>query len=233
MWIFSSPKNYTEMVEKISKSTFVLSIFLLYILYCTNDQFADALNRLSFGIQYKFIGIQFCLAGFYLPLLIGLIEHIFKIHDKISELLKIRYKYDTYVIINNMAKKCDICLNINNINKSNCKKIMGKIFYKYASSTKPEIDEHNILLALNEWCWFWIILDTTILFLITSIWFLIVNYSCCNLLTVICILFVLLLSLWAIKKQAERYTKAEINEILSKPSRKKEIEEELRKCITR
>lgn len=144
MWIFSSPKNYTEMVEKISKSTFILSVFLLYIFYCINEQFADALNKLSFGIQYNFVGVQFCLAGFYLPLLIGLIGHIFKFHDKISELLKIRYKYDTHIVIDTMAKKCEICLNVNNINKANCKKIMGKIFYKYASSTKPEIDEHVI-----------------------------------------------------------------------------------------
>lgn len=231
MWIFGSPKNYTEMVEKISKSTFILSVFLLYILYCANEQFADALDRLSFGIQYKFVGIEFCLAGLCLPLLIGILEHIFKIHDKISTLLKIRYKYDKNIIINAIAQKCGLSLDIDNISKEKCDKLMGKIFYKYASSTKPEIDNHSILLALNEWCWFWIVMDTTILFLLTGIIFLFINFSCYNLLTVISIFLVLSFILWLIKQQAKEYTKQEINAILSDFKRKKTVKKVLENAL--
>jgi hypothetical protein len=36
---------------------------------------------------------------------------------------------------------------------------MGACFYKYASSTKPELDPHTITLALDNWSWYWILLE--------------------------------------------------------------------------
>ncbi len=232
MWIFGSPKNYVEMIEKISKSTFIISAFLLYVLSCANEQFSCFLCDLSFGMKYQLIGTEFYLAGVYLPLLIGIIEHVFKIHDKVSTWLNIRERYDKKVIINGMAEDCNVNLNATKINKKQYSELMSKTFYRYASSTKPEIDPHSILLTLNEWCWFWITIDTTLLFLSTGICFLILKCSLHNLIMVTTILIILVIVLYLIKKQAETYTKQEIKAILSNSERKKEITEVLKKCIT-
>ena len=99
MWIFSFPKNYSEMVEKISKCSFVVSLLLLYFLSCANIDFSIFLSKISFGIKYEFIGIKLTFAGVAFPLLIGILEHMFKVHDKVSTVLKIRKKYDKKIIV--------------------------------------------------------------------------------------------------------------------------------------
>lgn len=171
MWIFSSPKNYSEMVEKISKCSFVISALFIYFLSYCNDDFGLFLKKISFGVEYEFIGIRLSLAGICLPLLIGILEHMFKIHDKISGLLHIREQYDKHIIIADFLDYFSLKIHLKDLNSKNISQLMSSCFYRYASSTKPEIDEHSIHLALNEWCWFWIALDTEILLLITEILF--------------------------------------------------------------
>ena len=100
MWIFKSPNDYSEMVEKIAKSSFVISLVLLYILSCANEDYYAFLSGISFGGEYEFAKIKINLATLYLPLLIGILEHMFKLHDKTSTLLGIRTRYDKkYIII--------------------------------------------------------------------------------------------------------------------------------------
>ena len=79
MWIFSTPKTYSEMVEKISKSVFALSLFGFYVLSCANEDFRLFLESISFGAKYEVFGIKLNLALFYIPLCVGMAEHIFKI----------------------------------------------------------------------------------------------------------------------------------------------------------
>lgn len=233
MWIFSSPKNYSEMVEKISKCSFVVSVLLLYILSCSNKDFANFLFKISFGIKYEFIGVRLTLAGVVLPLSIGIIEHIFKLHDKISTILKIRKRYDKSIIISSLLKQLGLEKNIVKLNDNNVAKLMSSCFYKYASSTAPVIDNHNILLALNEWCWFWIILDTEVLLLITGCAFLLIQFSWCNALYILVLVIIIAILNFLIKQQCSVYTKAEIKDILRDENRKKEIMVAIKKCIIR
>ena len=232
MWIFDSPKNYSEMVEKIAKSTFVISLFLLYFLTCMNSEFNSFMTQISFNVEYEFIGIKLNLALLYLPLLIGIAEHIFKIHDKISTLFGIRNRYDKYVIAAKILIICKIKRNIKKLDSHEVKEILSKAFYKYASSTNPVIDQHYINLAINEWCWYWIVLDTTVLFLIIGILFLVIKWSWFNLLVILAIFAFLLLTMKLIKLQAEVYTKEEIRVIFSDKEREDEIKKELKDALS-
>lgn len=231
MWIFSSPENYSEMVEKISKCSFVVSLLLLYFLSCANQDFASFLSKISFGIQYEFIGIQLTFAGVILPLIIGIVEHIFKLHDKISSILKIRKKYDKKVIISSFLKQLDFEKEISKLNDDNVSKLMSSCFYKYASSTNPVIDKHNILLALNEWCWFWIILDTEVLLLLTGCLFIICQFSWLNLLYVFLSATFLSVLNCLIIKQCTVYTRAEIKDILHSEERKDDIKADIKNAL--
>lgn len=232
MWIFDSPKNYSEMVEKIAKSTFVISLFLLYFLTCMNSEFNSFMTQISFNVEYEFIGIKLNLALLYLPLLIGIAEHIFKLHDKISTLFGIRNRYDKYVIAAKILIICKIKRNIKTLDLHEVKVILSKAFYKYASSSNPVIDQHYINLAINEWCWYWIVLDTTALFLIIGILFLVIKWSWFNLLVILAIFSFLLLTMRFIKLQAEVYTKEEIRVIFSDKEREDEIKKELKDALS-
>lgn len=232
MWIFNSPKNYSEMVEKIAKSAFVISLFLLYFLTCVNNEFNLFMKQISFNVEYEFVGIKLNLALLYLPLLIGISEHIFKIHDKISTLIGIRNRYDKNVIAAIILKNCKIEKNANTLDQSEVKTVLSKAFYKYVSSTNPVIDQHYIYLTLNEWCWYWITLDTLALFTATGILFLLLKWSWLNLLVIVTICSLLLIIMKLIKVQAEEYTKEEIRVIFSDKKRVDEIKEELSHALS-
>lgn len=232
MWIFDSPKNYSEMVEKIAKSTFVISLFLLYLLTCINNEFNTFMQQISFNVEYEFIGIKLNLALLYFPLLIGITEHIFKIHDKISTLLGIRSRYDKKVIAAKIIDICKIKRDIEALSPSEVKKILSKAFYKYVSSTNPVIDEHYINLAINEWCWFWIALDTLILFFVIGVLFLIIKWSVLNLIVVLGILLFLMLIMKLIQLQAKVYTIDEIEIIFLDKERTEEIKKELKDALS-
>ena len=232
MWIFDSPKNYSEMVGKIAKSTFVISLFLLYLFTCVNNEFNTFMKQISFNVEYEFIGIKLNLALLYFPLFIGIAEHIFKIHDKISTLLGIRNRYDKKVIAARILDICTIKRNIETLNSSEVKMILSKAFYKYASSTNPVIDQHYVNLAINEWCWYWIALDTLVLFLVIGVLFLVIKWSWLNLLVVLAILAFLLLMMKLIQLQVKAYTTEEIKAIFSDKEREDEIKKELKDALS-
>lgn len=231
MWIFNSPKNYSEMVDKISKCSFLISLLLLYFLSCCNNDLYAFLNKISFGIKYELIGIKLTLAGAVLPLLVGIAEHIFKIHDKVSTILKIRKKYDKEVIVCSFLRSLGFENQIPKLKDDDVSKLMSCCFYRYASSTNPQIDSHNILLALNEWCWFWIILDTEILLSMTGVAFLIIRFSWKNLLFVLLIVSSLLYIMWLINKQCSSYTKSEVDDILNNLDRKEKIRADIKNAL--
>lgn len=227
MWIFSTPKTYSEMVEKISKSVFALSLFGLYLLSCVNKDFQLFLEKYSFGAIYEVFGLKLNLALLYVPLCIGMAEHIFKVHDKVASLLRIRSKYDKNIIIKEFLKRSETKHDIKLIDKKTTNMLMSKVFYKYASSTNPVIDSHAIILALNEWCWCWIILDSILILLIVGIPFLAFKWSWTNLGLLVGAIIFLLIVLWLIKKQTIRYTEYEIDEIWRDENRQEEIKEEI------
>jgi hypothetical protein len=49
--------------------------------------------------------------------------------------------------------------------------LMNQVFYKYASSGEgsAKIDKHYIIMALDQWSWFWIFVEASVLLFITAI----------------------------------------------------------------
>ena len=93
---------------------------------------------------------------------------------------------------------------------------MSSCFYRFASSTNPVIDSHYITLTLTEWCWFWTVLDTLIMFIIVGVIWLILswwNWRC--FFVVIAIVIFLLVLLMLVYMQTKKYTKKEISAIFS------------------
>ena len=231
MWLFESIDNYGKMIEKISKTAFMFSLLLLYCISCVNNEFKDFMETISFGATYEIFGVELNLALFYLPIIMGVLEHVFKIHDKVSDLLKIRKTYDKYVIINGLIKKTNSNVSIKKCKGKLISKLMSKTFYQFASSTDPKIDSHYVTMALNEWCWFWIVLDTGLLLLVLGIVFLALNWSWINFMFVVIGVVVILVFLFLILLQTIQYTKKEISAILDDSKRfesvKKDIEDAL------
>lgn len=231
MWLFGIPRNYMDMIEKISKCVYTTSLFLLFILSNIDQGFKDFMTKLSMGAKIDVFGIELSMALFYLPLIASLSEHIFQIHDRLSDLLRIRKAYDKDIIARNILEKVDMHDRKMCLDDDETDVIMGRVFYKYASSTDPKIDPHIIYLTLNKWCWFWVLLDLTILFLLIGIAFLCAKWSVLSLfLLEITVIFMFLL-MCVLLKQIILCTKEEINEIFSDNERKELIRGDLENAL--
>ena len=62
------------------------------------------------------------LALFYLPIIMGVLEHVFKIHDKVSCLFRIRHLYDKYCVVGTLAKKTGVSIDIKKLNSKQTSK---------------------------------------------------------------------------------------------------------------
>ena len=99
------------------------------------------MKTLSFGIEYEINSIRIYIAYLWIPLVFAIIENSIKLHDKISDLFQIRYKYDKNIIIQEYFTILDNRYSIDDITVSNRDEIMYKIFYKYAGYANPQMIE--------------------------------------------------------------------------------------------
>lgn len=231
MWIFYSPKDYSEMVEKISKCVFVITALLLFFVSCISSTFRAFIEKISFNAKAKIFDVELNLALFYIPIIAGILEHMFKIHDLVSNLLNIRKTYDRKIIVASILKKINKEDKEKELDDSKVYQIMEDCFYKYASSTKPQIDQHSIILALNEWCWFWILLDTLIVSFIVGLFFSVSSQSWKALLLTIALLDIICLFMIGVETKMEKYTYAEVNEIFKIEGAKEAIETKVKKVL--
>lgn len=229
MWLFDNPENYAQMSKKISQSVCFASLFVIYILSCVNEDFRIFVESISFGTKYEFGGIKLNLAMFYIPFLLGIVEHSLKLHNKAQALFKIRKLYDQKIIAKRIVQE----LGITGIklDDKKTKKILSIAFYKYASSTNPQIDRHSINQALNGWCWFWIIFDVLLLHILLSVLYLVKYYSWKNLIVVGSVLIILIILMAFILLENKKISHQEIKEILSDKARKNTIRKELEDAL--
>lgn len=161
-FFFEAPKNYPDMLNKIATYTFVGLLAWFYILGRVWPEASTILNKFSVNIKF---------AGFDLPLGylvsaggLAIFARMIKFHDKLSILFRIRYRFDVYRVLKPMAEK--VGYNLNKVDiailKTQRNDLMNNVFYKYASSTSPKIDAHIVIMALDTWCWFWILLENMI-----------------------------------------------------------------------
>lgn len=159
---FSEPKNYDEMLTKIMVFTFCISLVFLAVVAHSCPGVWSFLHPswLTFSIDVlglKNIPTAYLIAAF----LIALAARISRFHDRISDLFGIRERFDIHEILSPLAGGVGIAVDLALLDrfKQHRSPIMGRIFYKYASSTKPAIDEHLIWKALDKWSWFWICIE--------------------------------------------------------------------------
>lgn len=228
-WIFENPTNYKEMTKKISFFTFWVTLFGLYLAAYLSSNVNNVMKELSCGLEYELGSIKLYFSFLYIPLAVAIFENIIHLHDKISDIIGIRYRFDKSVIIKKFLEITSLSDKLGCVNRKNRDKIMKNIFYKYASSTEPKIDVHLIHSALGMWTWFWIILDSTLVFLIIGFIYLLSPFSSLKLLLFILLVLLLVMFMVLVKNSCKKYAEQEVECILEDDTRKSCILEYLAK----
>ena len=224
---FKSVSDYATMLNKIAISTFsvaVSSVIVLRWQFQSLDSFLSNLNTMvpvAGGINFP--------VGTLLPaFLVALLSRIFKCHDRISDLFGIRQRFDVGEILLPLAVGSGSSLTVDGIRnvKKQRESLMNKVFYKYASSTKEKstIDHHYITMALDQWCWYWIVLEaTSIVFLLGATFFVASRYLSAALSLAGVLLAIGILQI--IRQQCAIYALQEVEAILEDRQRAQSVAE--------
>lgn len=211
-------KDYSGMLKIIAiGSSVILFSCLVFLKYQTN--LLDEIIEDFPSISVELVGVELS-STYILPSLIWIFISIsLKVHDRLSNLFKIRHRFDYNHVLLKFVEKLNIPLN--DVKKSNLSKnrkdLMYKIFYKYADSSKPESDDnispHLIHKALNNWTYFWVLLEGQI-FIIATIIVFTFEKNLANVIITFIILIVTIIIQFLIYKEAKQIANQEINEIL-------------------
>jgi hypothetical protein len=176
---FASVDNYAaSMLNKIGVFSFFALLGAIALLRSYLPSLDAILASLSPEIEVAGIKVG---AGTVIPaILLALMSRMFKLHDRLSDLLGIRRRFDQEAILLPMALASGATLSIEQVRRlrERRREFMGLVFYKYVSSTKDkaEIDRHAITIALDQWAWYWILLEACFFALVTSIVLIIVGH---------------------------------------------------------
>jgi hypothetical protein len=170
---FSTPTSYAQMLKKLSGFAFWEMYFITFLLRgvpAIGNSFRSLESSGSFSDL--FVGFPILThinaTGFAIALLGAILSHAVLLHDRLSDALRIRHRFDQRYIIFPLANLVGVSLSTGQKERIALHRdgIMRSIFYQYASSRSddPIVDKHDIQHALSAWAWFWVCVEAAFFF---------------------------------------------------------------------
>ncbi len=220
---FQSVQNYGEMLNKIAFFTFFAAILLVTYLRRQLPWVEHLLQ--NFNVEAVIADVKIPLGTIGVAFVIAALSRVLKLHDRLSDLFRIRQRFDIDEILLPMASKVGVNLASKRQEvREHRRELMGNVFYRYASSdpARSAIDHHHVVLALDQWSWYWVILETLALLTICTVALLLGGRFVAALIT----LFVAWLGVGLLKpvrSACVRYAQTEVEEIVNDASRAQTI----------
>jgi len=220
MKIIGQTESYSDMLERIFIFTLGTGIICTVLVGFSSPAVSDLLDFVSIKVDIWIIkGLKVLYVA--IPLIFALLSRIFKLHDKISDLLRIRLRFDTKHILIPLARGVGSDVSLERI-KNNRNDLMYKVFYPYAGFKNPIIDDQLVRTALDNWGWFWVEVETSVVFMITSVIFLTIQKRI-QFLTLLGVVLILIFLEFYQYRVCIKSAEAEVNTILDDKKRKKDI----------
>ncbi len=127
------PKSYGEMLQKMLRYNFMGTTVMLFV--C--NQSAPSVNSTFSHIKELFPLLNY---AFYLVLaaFTAWVVHMVKLHDRVSDLLSLRKRFDVDEILVPLARSVGLAVTSETREcfHENRENLMYKVFYKYATTSK-------------------------------------------------------------------------------------------------
>lgn len=223
---FGAIKNYSGMLNRISLFTFFVSLGAMALLRQQIQPLDVFLtNVLSPFVKIPTTEITVSLGTVLPAVLVVFLFRSFRLHDVVSDIFRIRQRFDVEEILKPMAFLSTGPLTANNLKviSANREKLMNDVFYRYATNRgEPDIDRHLIEMALDRWSWYWIVIEASCIAFVTSVLLLIARRFYASAVLFLCIL-VAFLVLKGLRYYCAKHAKDEVNAILSDAQRCTEV----------
>jgi len=220
-----SPKNYTQVRRKLAFFLFFelwLATFFLRglppieALFSAVEQAGpmEAIASLLPAVA------KLNLTGLILAIFVTTICYAITLHDRISDLLEIRKKFDYQHILLPLAKLVNVRLSAAQKIRiqENQDSLMRQVFYKFASSRakNPIVDKHDIERALEAWSWFWIMVEAIPFAVVFGIVACVAKGTTLTI-TFLAIAFALFAAAWFSTRRFPRFARPQIEAIAHTP----------------
>lgn len=224
---FATVSDYPTMLNKIAWYTFAVTLVCTIILRNTITQIDAWLSLLTLSIPVM-SGLSLPLGTVLPAILLAFLSRATKFHDRISDVLRIRQRFDVNYILLPLALVSGATCNTEKIFiiRRHRETMMYQVFYKYASSgpNKAQIDSHYITMALDQWSWYWIVLETNVWLVLTSLAISIFSNQLVIAFILILVTFAFLALLRVIISLCSDYALQQVEQITLDPARRAEIQ---------
>jgi hypothetical protein len=168
MKIIGQPDSYSEILERVFVFTLASGFVYTALLAHASPSFRNLLDSISTTADLGPLkGIN--ALSVFIPLVIAVASRAIRLHDRISDILRLRQRFDTLHILFPMAERAGFTLT------ETCKEqltadrkpAMYATFYPFAGFADPVIDRQLVRTAADNWSWFWVAVEAIFLGLVT------------------------------------------------------------------
>jgi hypothetical protein len=218
--------DYQSMLNRIFWFTSAAALGATWLLRAHVPALDAALGQVDLDVQTGAGKLLPVPGGFLLPALaVGLAARVFRIHSHFGHWLGIRERFDVDVLLTELARRVGVDVDDVSDDQWHAHRhdLMRQAFYRFASSSAPQIDAHLVHQALDLWSWFWIGLEAALVFVVTGLALVALNVRDVGLMTLGGTLVLAAVGLPAIRQQCRRYAVAQVKAILADPLRAAQV----------
>lgn len=209
------------MLNKLAIANFFIGMLAFYFLTTQSNEIQELADR--FSLDIPIFGLKVPIGYIAPPFIMAIIFRIVKLHDRISDVFRIREFYDYEYVLNPMRNAVKSDVDKKTI-LSNRNRLMSRIFYSYVSSRdeNPLVDKHLIEMVLDQLTWYWMIIESS--FITICIFILLIYFNKFeHALTIVYLSLGLIVFAKVLQKSCSKYTIREVDIILNSAPRKREI----------
>ncbi|HUT35336.1 MAG TPA: hypothetical protein VNE39_17750 [Planctomycetota bacterium] len=213
---FGTVSSYSKMLRKIGFFNFCFSLIAVMYLASRVPKLDRLLDWGSSTVTWASITIG--VGAFLVAVVFTGLSRIFKLHDRVSDILGIRAAFDVHEILMPMALASGVSLPVDKVPEISRRRndLMHRVFYKYASSdpSRTRIDPHYVTMALDQWCWYWVVVEAAVIAATTGIVLIISGQpaEACGALVTVALLTAVLKG---IMRGCRRYAYQEVQQIMA------------------
>jgi len=212
------------MLNKLAIANFFVGLIAFYFITTQSSTLNDIATRFSQDISIS--GFKIPLGFLVPPVGLAIFFRIIKLHDRISDVFRLREFYDWEYVLKPIMDAVESNLDKKTV-MLNRGRLMSKVFYRYASSRddNPVVDKHLIEMVLDQLTWYWMIIETS--FIVLSAFVILLYLEAFEY-----ALFVFYLGLGLVvfskvlQGSCSKYTSQEVEVIIDSAPRKREIKEQ-------
>ena len=226
--LFKTTSWYPAILDKLFVSTLSVALGAVWLL-CKNVAFLEAtLSELNVPVPIDGLSVPI---GYLLSaLVVTLLFRIFKAHDLISDLFRIRSRFDVNEILLPLAGEAGLPMPVDKVERMRAKRqdLMRQVFYRYASGVPgaAKIDMEMIVMALDQWSWYWMLLEASAIILPCAVFLLVLRRALPA--AWLLVAFVVLLGLMRLMMPlCIRYARREVKAIVEDDARRVEVKQVL------